>query len=155
MSHIVRHKSDSFPNLVSYNRFVELMKTTLIPLTVYLKTKCMGKPTGLSFIDSTPIVVCIMEDTKHLQIIHRIRNKEFMHKETNLFREEAKRGKTSTGWKYGFKLHLIINHCGEILSFCLSTANVGACWDNSVVDASLVVSSTTGYLRCTSQHAST
>ncbi len=107
LSHIVRHKSDSFPNLVSYNRFVELMKTTLIPLTVYLKTKCMGKPTGLSFIDSTPIVVC---DN------HRINN----HK---VFREEAKRGKTSTGWKYGFKLHLIINHCGEILSFCLSTAN--------------------------------
>ena len=107
LSHIVRHKSDSFPNLVSYNRFVELMKTTLIPLTVYLKTQCMGKPTGLSFIDSTPIVVC---DN------HRINN----HK---VFREEAKRGKTSTGWKYGFKLHLIINHCGEILSFCLSTAN--------------------------------
>ena len=83
------------------------MKTTLIPLTVYLKTKCMGKPTDLSFIDSTPIVVC---DN------HRINN----HK---VFREEAKRGKTSTGWKYGFKLHLIINHCGEILSFCLSTAN--------------------------------
>ncbi len=83
------------------------LKTTLIPLTVYLKTQCMGKPTGLSFIDSTPIVVC---DN------HRINN----HK---VFREEAKRGKTSTGWKYGFKLHLIINHCGEILSFCLSTAN--------------------------------
>ena len=107
LSHIVRHKSDSFPNLVSYNHFVELMKTTLIPLTVYLKTKCMGKPTGLSFIDSTSIVVC---DN------HRINN----HK---VFREEAKRGKTSTGWKYGFKLHLIINHCGEVLPFCLSTAN--------------------------------
>ena len=34
---IVRHKSDYFPNLVSYNRFVELMKQALIPLTVYLK----------------------------------------------------------------------------------------------------------------------
>ena len=38
---IVRHKSGYFPNLVSYNRFVELMKQTLIPLTVYLKTQCL------------------------------------------------------------------------------------------------------------------
>ncbi len=30
LSQIVRHKPDSFPNLVSYNRFVELMKTTLV-----------------------------------------------------------------------------------------------------------------------------
>ena len=89
---IVRHKSGYFPNLVSYNRFVELMKQTLIPLTVYLKSQCMGQQTGLSFISSTPIVVC---DN------HRINN----HK---VFSEEAKRGKTSTGWKFGFKLHLII-----------------------------------------------
>ncbi|WP_373691030.1 transposase [Endozoicomonas sp. ONNA2] len=27
-----------------------------------------------------------------------------------VFSEEAKRGKTSTGWKFGFKLHLNINH---------------------------------------------
>ncbi len=104
---IVRHKSDYFPNLVSYTRFVELMKQALIPLTVYLKTQCMGLQTGLSFIDSTPIVVC---DN------HRINS----HK---VFSEEAKRGKTSTGWKFGFKLHLIINHLGEILSFCVTTAN--------------------------------
>lgn len=106
-NHIVRHKSDCFPNLVSYNRFVELMKQALIPLTVYLKSRCMGQQTGLSFIDSTPIVVC---DN------HRINS----HK---VFSEEAKHGKTSTGWKFGFKLHLIINHLGEILSFCLTTAN--------------------------------
>lgn len=35
----------------------------------------------------------------------------------------AKRGKTSTGWKFGFKLHLVINHLGELLSFCLTPGN--------------------------------
>lgn len=100
---IVQHKSDYFANLVSYNRLVELMKQSLIPLTVDLKTQCMGQQTGLSFIDSRPVVVC---DN------HRIKN----HK---VFSEEVERGKTSTGWKYGFKLHLIIIHCGEILSFVL------------------------------------
>ena len=60
LSHIVRHKSDSFPNLVSYNRFVELMKTTLIP-TVYLKTKCMGKPVCRSLILRLSSFVIIIE----------------------------------------------------------------------------------------------
>ena len=33
-------------------------------------------------------------------------------------------GKNSTGWKYGFKLHLIINDKGELLAFKLTPANV-------------------------------
>jgi hypothetical protein len=33
-------------------------------------------------------------------------------------------GKSSMGWFYGFKLHLIINEQGEILSFCLTSGNV-------------------------------
>jgi hypothetical protein len=32
----------------------------------------------------------------------------------------AKRAKTSTGWFFGFKLHLIINDRGEILAFKLT-----------------------------------
>lgn len=92
---------------MSYNRFVELMKQALIPLTVYLKTQCMGLQTGFSFIDSTSIVVC----DNHRFNSHKV------------FSEEAKRGKTSTGWKFGFEHHLIINYLGEILSFCLTTAN--------------------------------
>ncbi|EMO29231.1 transposase, IS4-like family protein, partial [Leptospira interrogans serovar Bataviae str. HAI135] len=34
------------------------------------------------------------------------------------------RGKSSTGWFYGFKLHLIINDRGEILSFMVTPGNV-------------------------------
>ena len=33
-------------------------------------------------------------------------------------------GKTSTGWKFGFKLHLIINDKGELLAFKLTPANI-------------------------------
>lgn len=36
----------------------------------------------------------------------------------------AKRGKTTAGWFYGFKLHLIINDKGEILAFQLTSGNV-------------------------------
>lgn len=33
-------------------------------------------------------------------------------------------GKSSTGWFYGLKLHLVINGNSEILSFCLTSGNV-------------------------------
>lgn len=44
-----------------------------------------------------------------------------------VFKNMAKRGKTSTGWFYGFKLHLIINDTGEIFAYMLSTGNVDDC----------------------------
>jgi hypothetical protein len=40
------------------------------------------------------------------------------------FVNEAGRGKSSTGWFRRFKLHLIVNDRGEILSFCLPPGNV-------------------------------
>ena len=36
----------------------------------------------------------------------------------------AQRGKTSRVWFYGFKLHLIVNDRGELVSFCLTPGNV-------------------------------
>jgi hypothetical protein len=41
-----------------------------------------------------------------------------------VFKAYAERGKSSTGWFYGFKLHLVINDLGEICSFCLTAGNV-------------------------------
>ena len=41
-----------------------------------------------------------------------------------VFKGLAKRGKDSVGWFYGFKLHLIVNEKGEILSFDLTKGNV-------------------------------
>ena len=36
----------------------------------------------------------------------------------------AERGKTSTGWFFGFKLHLVFNDCGELLNLILTPGNV-------------------------------
>ncbi len=49
--------NSEFPKLVSYNRFVELMPRILVPLCVYLHTR-KGQVSGISFIDSTPLIVC-------------------------------------------------------------------------------------------------
>lgn len=96
-----------FPHLVSYNRFVELMPNAALPMTFFVYSR-RGTCRGISFVDSTTLDVC---DS------HRIQQ----HK---VFKEIAQRGKSSTGWFYGFKLHLTINDCGEILSFCLTAGNV-------------------------------
>lgn len=96
-----------FPKLVSYDRFVNITKSILFPMFIFLQG-CLGDCTGISFIDSTILTVC------HPRRIYSHR----------VFKKLAKRGKTSTGWFYGFKLHLIINHHGEILAFMLTTGNV-------------------------------
>jgi hypothetical protein len=101
------HLHDEFPNLVSYNRFVELMPQALIPLCFYLQTR-KGQTVGVAFIDSLPIAVC-----------HNRRIPS--HK---LFAKAAERGKSSVDWFYGFKLHLIVNDQGELLAFHLTPGNI-------------------------------
>ena len=105
--YVMKHLRSEFPNLVSYNRFVELMPLTLLPLCLYLRT-CMGEVTGISFIDATSLPVC------HNRRIAR----------DKVFAGLAARGKTSMGWFYGFKLHLVINERGELLAFYLSAGNM-------------------------------
>jgi transposase len=100
-------KRAEFPGLPSYNRFVELIPTTLLPLCAYVQTR-KGQPTGLQFIDSLPIRVC-----------HNRRISS--HK---VFAGLARRGKGSMGWFYGFKLHLVINEQGELLGLTLTPGNV-------------------------------
>jgi hypothetical protein len=96
-----------FPKLVSYNRFVELLPSVLVPLCAYLQN-CYGECTGINFIDSTPLRVC------HNRRIgqHRV------------FAEVAQRGKNSVDWFFGFKLHLVINDRGELLACRLTAGNV-------------------------------
>lgn len=105
--YVMKHLQGEFPHLVSYTRFVELMPQTLWPLCLYLKTR-LGPVTGISFIDATALPVC------HNRRIQRHR----------VFDGLAARGKTSMGWFFGFKLHLVVNDCGELLAFYLTPGNV-------------------------------
>jgi HPt (histidine-containing phosphotransfer) domain-containing protein len=95
-----------FPGLVSYSRFVELIPSVLVPLCAYLEA-CRGVCTGISFVDSTPLAVC--KNPRLHQ--HRV------------FAGLAQRGKNSVGWFFGFKLHLIVNHHGELLAWQLTAGN--------------------------------
>ncbi|CAF24047.1 IS982-like element ISPasp2 family transposase [Candidatus Protochlamydia amoebophila] len=105
--YVTKYLVKEFPNLISYSRFVYLKKNLFVPLFAYLLDK-RGEITGIAFIDSTSIDVCHNKRIK--------RNK--------VFKGLAKRGKTTSGWFFGFKLHLMINEKGEILAFQLTPGNV-------------------------------
>jgi len=105
---VLKSWCSEFPTLVSYTRFVEYIPSVLVPLIVYLRTCCLGECSGISFIDSTSLDVCLN------QRIH-------CHK---VFTGLAARGQTSMGWFFGFKLHLVVNDRGEILRFCITPGNV-------------------------------
>ena len=51
------HRRAEFPALVSYNRFVELTPSLMVPLLAYLQQR-PGNCTGLSLVDATAIKVC-------------------------------------------------------------------------------------------------
>lgn len=104
---IMCHHQRDFPGLCSYRRFVQLQSRCVLPLFFYLLTK-RGNCTGISFIDATALKVC-----------HNLRIPSH-----RTFRGSATRDKSSTGWYFGFKLHLAISDCGEILGFYLTAANV-------------------------------
>jgi Transposase DDE domain len=105
--HVQVHLRSEFPHLVSYQRFVALIPSMLVPMLAYLQT-CYGTCTGISFIDSTSLCVC---DPKRISQ-HRV------------FVVDGRRGKTSMGWFFGFKLHLAVNDQGELLACCLTPGNV-------------------------------
>jgi hypothetical protein len=106
--HVLPHLRSEFPGLVSYTRFVDFIHSALLPLCAYFQQTCLGNCSGVSFIDSTSLDVCLNQ---------RIAS----HK---VFAGLAGRGKTSTGWFFGFKLHLVVNDRGELLEFCITPGNV-------------------------------
>ena len=106
--YLQKHLTKDFPQTVSYNRFVELQKKSMLPMISFLQLFCLGKCTGISYIDSTPIRVC------HIK-------REFNHK---VMKGLATKGQCSMGWFFGFKLHIIINDKGELLDFLFTQANV-------------------------------
>jgi transposase len=106
--HVLPYLRHEFPGLVSYTRFVDFIPSAVVPLCAYFQQACLGDCSGVSFIDSTALAVCLSQ---------RIGS----HK---VFAGLAKRGKTSTGWFFGFKLHLVINDRGELLNVLLTPGNV-------------------------------
>jgi hypothetical protein len=104
-----------FKELPCYERFVQLKKKLFLPLSILLQS-LRGEKNGLYIADSTSIAVC--------------HNKRISsHK---VFKDLAARGKTSMGWFYGFKLHVVINSKGELIAVKFTTGNTD---DRSALEA--------------------
>ena len=97
---IREHMKHDFPKAVSYNRFVELEQRVFFKPVFFLKLFAFGRCTGISFVDSTMIPVCHNP--------RRYANK--------VFKGVAADGKGTMGWWQGFKLHLLCNDRGEIIT---------------------------------------
>ena len=102
---IKEHLASYFPKAVSYTRFVELMPRVFFDLMAFMRIQGFGKCTGISFVDSTMISVC-----------HNMRRKF-----NKVFDGLARNGKGTMGWCHGFKLHLLCNEMGDVLTFCLTS----------------------------------
>lgn len=96
-----------FPGMPCYERFVTLQKRAFMPLMFFMYSR-LGRKTGIYYIDSTALPVC------HNRRIRR-------HK---TFAGLAERGKTTMGWFFGFKLHLVFNELNEIVALKMTTGNV-------------------------------
>lgn len=98
-----------FPKAPGYKHFLSLIHKCLPVLVLWMLRSCeKALKTGCYFIDATKLPVC------H---IHR-------QSQNRVFKDIAAKGKTSTGWFFGLKLHLVINQFGEIVKFALTAGNV-------------------------------
>lgn len=101
------HLRSEFPRLVSYNRLIQLLPRTMVPLVAFLNS-LRGRVSGISFVDSTSLAVCKNKRIARNKVFHGL----------------ATRGKTTMGWFFGFKLHLIVNDSGDIISWSVTKGHV-------------------------------
>lgn len=106
--YVSTHLRKEFPDLISYSRFIGIQSRLFVPLAMFLKLVCMGQCSGITYVDSTKVAVC-----HHKRI-----------SANKVFKGIAEIGKSTMGWFFGFKLHLMCNERGELLNFCLTRGNV-------------------------------
>lgn len=97
-----------FPKAISYQHFVSQIIKLGQPLFLFAQWRTqLAQRTGIYIADSKKLPVC---DNKRIA-------------SNRVFKDVAGRGKSSTGWFYGLKAHLVINNLGEIVHFLITPAN--------------------------------
>ena len=102
----IKYKS-LFKEVPCYDRFIQTMRNLLVPLSILLQ--CLfGEERGIYFLDATKLSICHIRREKRNKVFGKI----------------AEKGKTSMGWFFGFKLHMIINDIGQIMAIKITKGNV-------------------------------
>jgi hypothetical protein len=98
-----------FPGIVTYDRFLTLMRRVFMPLMGIIQILCLSAGrNGIYYVDASKLPVC-----------HNLRAKR-----NKVFEGIARSGKTSMGWFFGLKLHLVCNEVGEIVAFKITSGNI-------------------------------
>jgi transposase len=100
----------AFPRLCNYPRWIARLHqlSALVGQLMQAALGVQGLGARLYLLDGKPIPVC----------------KPIRHGRVRLLREDgAYFGKGSTGWFFGFKLHVLVHHTGSILSAILTPGN--------------------------------
>lgn len=111
--YIKTHYDQDFPDLPCYENFVAAMNAMSPYAVILLKAFCAFFRTStatkqLKIADSTKLAVC------HIK-------REFSHQ---VCKELATKSKSTMGWFYGFKLHVVCNQLMQILECRIFTATV-------------------------------
>lgn len=97
-----------FPDAPSYTHFVKLKEHYLIEMFAFLLSKRLSAPLEeANFIDSKKLESCHLKREKQHKVMQGL----------------ATKGKTTTGWFFGLKIHLIINAKGQICKFLVTSGN--------------------------------
>ena len=104
---LLNYLRPAFPKAPCYDHFLTLQPRVMAVMTMFIASKS-GNRKGVYYIDSTPLPVC-----------HNLRSNR--HK---TFEGLAAKGKSSTGWFFGFKLHLVFNGSYEIIAVKLTPGNI-------------------------------
>lgn len=111
--HLMTYHRTDFPRLPAYQNFINSMNTlsmfALLLLHGFMSFfKRITRIDDPKFADSTKLEVCKVK-------------REFSHK---VAQHIAKKSKSSMGWFYGFKLHIVCNELMQILNFRITPGNV-------------------------------
>lgn len=97
-----------FPALPCYARFIALKKHYFMELFAFLCSRMAPPSPQANFVDSKKLESC------HIKRAGQHRTMKGL----------ASKGKTSTGWFFGLKLHLVINQYGQLCKFTITSGKV-------------------------------
>lgn len=111
--HIRTYHGQDFPRLPAYQNFIVAMNTLATVALLLLHGfmtffKSITSKDDPKFVDSSKLEACNIK-------------REFSNK---VAKHIAKKSKSTMGWFYGFKLHIICNELMQILNFRITTATV-------------------------------
>ena len=107
VTYVKKYLREVFPGIVSYSHLINHLKSILVPLCIFVPS-LKGEKTGIYFVDSLLLKACHIKREKQ----HRV------------FKGLAKKSKSTIGWFFGFKLHLLINDKGEFMAFKVTAGDV-------------------------------